>query len=40
VARAMQKMLIAATKYDKNHPSAMGLDGFETKELVAGEFQG
>lgn len=36
---AIDKLVVAATRYDKNHPSSMGLDGFQVKRLRAGEFR-
>lgn len=36
---ALSKLTIAAKKYDANHPSALGLDGFESATLSAGEFK-
>ena len=38
-AAAMAKLTRAAVKYDKNHPSSMGLHAFEVKALKAGEFR-
>jgi len=36
---AYDKLRVAASKYDKNHPSSMGLDGFDGKFLTAGVFR-
>jgi Ca2+-binding EF-hand superfamily protein len=38
-ARFNEKLTIAAKKYDKNHPAAMALDGFDVAALDAGEFR-
>merc|ERR1711871_482411 len=38
-ASANQKLLVAATKYDKGHPGAMSLNGFDSKTLSAGQFR-
>ena len=34
---AHQKLLVAATKYEKNHPSSVGLEGFDALYLNAGK---
>lgn len=36
---ALAKLTATATKYDKNHPSAMSLDGFECKSMPASAFK-
>lgn len=36
---AMEKMKLAAIKYNKNHPSALNLQGFEGKFLSAGVYR-
>lgn len=36
---AFQKLTHAATMYHKNHPSAVGLDGFDAYQLTYGEFR-
>jgi Ca2+-binding EF-hand superfamily protein len=36
---AFKKLTVAATKYDKNHPSAVGLDGFDASTLTYGIFR-
>lgn len=38
-ARAMHKLTVASTKYDKNAPGSQSLDGFECKDLSAVEFK-
>merc|ERR1711871_1112397 len=38
-ASANQKLIEAATKFDKGHPSAMALNGFDSKTLPAGQFR-
>lgn len=38
-ARAMEKMREAAFRYDRTHPSAQGLDGFECESLAPGLFR-
>ena len=38
-ANAISKMTIAATKYDKNHPSALDTSGFEVKSMPATLFK-
>ncbi len=37
--RAMEKIRVAAVKYNKTHPSALNLDGFEAKYLSAGVYR-
>ena len=36
---AMNKMRIASFKFDKNHPSSLGLDGFDGSDLSPGVFK-
>lgn len=36
---AFEKLTLAAKKYDKNHPSAMSLEGFEAATLTYGQFR-
>jgi len=36
---AMRKMSLASFKYDKNHPSSLGLDGFDGSDLSPGVFK-
>jgi len=38
-ARAVEKMREAAFRYDRTHPSAQGLDGFECEALAPGLFR-
>jgi len=38
-ARAFEKLTVAAMKYEKGHPSSLGLDGFVAKALPAGYFR-
>ena len=38
-ARALEKMTAAAKKYDKNHPAAVGLDGFTGEFLLPTQFK-
>lgn len=37
--RAVEKVREAAIKYDKNHPSALGLEGFDAEYLTPGAFK-
>jgi len=37
--RALEKMTEAAKKYDKNHPAAVGLDGFNGEFLLPAQFK-
>ena len=36
---ALTKMTVAALKYDKSHPAAMSLDGFECRSLTPVAFK-
>jgi hypothetical protein len=38
-AKAIEKLLIGSTKYDKNSPGCKSLDGFECESLGTGEFK-
>jgi len=35
----LNKMRIASFKFDKNHPSSLGLDGFDGSDLSPGVFK-